>query len=129
MGKEIYHRKLKQKLSEFPRHYMSNTKWCKLFKLLSDEKSEVKKVKIVSIWKDNDSTLDELDAQQLKNFEETFNNNGIKDVLIGGPINFNEIKKLIIQTNSIVNLCQSVNSLGLFEKEENENEIIIFGYK
>ncbi len=129
MDKEIYDRKLNLKLSEFSGHFMNDTKWRKLFHLFSTEGLGVVKVKIISVWKDGDSSSDELDINQLKNFENTFNKSGINDVLIGGPLYFKEIKKIVVQTNAVKILSLAIDKLGMFEKDEKLNEIIILGYK
>jgi hypothetical protein len=129
MNIENYNRKLTNSLSELSGHLMNDSKWRKVFRLISSIDFNVKNVKIVSVWNDSDSTNNELNIEHLENYNETFNEKGINDILIGGPLYFKEIKKIIIHSDSIELLISSINELGILETEKFENKLTLIGYK
>jgi len=116
----MYQRKLTQRLAGFLGHYMNDTKWWKLFECLSMEALGVSSVKIISIWDDGEDRLNELTPQQLRNPVETFHRHGIRDILIGGPMAFREIRKIVVYAKNLDKLLEDIGKLGVFEQEKCE---------
>lgn len=125
MNQIDYQRKLHAKLSKFSGSFMNNVKWRKLFRFLSSEDLSIKKVEVISIWRDSNSGLDYLDPQQLINFDLIFDEHGIKDVLIGGPLPFKEIRAIVIQSENINGLINGIAHLGRFDFEKEGDAPII----
>lgn len=108
---------------------MNNTKWIKLFRFLSNGGLKIKKIEVISIWRDSHSSLDYLDPKQLPNFDLLFNEHGIRDVLIGGPLSFKEIKAIKIESENVHKLIKGISHLGRFDFENEDDVITIYGYK
>jgi hypothetical protein len=82
-------KRLDNKLSEFSGRFMSDSKWTKLFKALSQNKGIVKRCLIKNVL---DNTLREIEIPLMEKFGGTFNDKGIEDIMTGGPTSFKEIE-------------------------------------
>jgi len=69
--------------------FMNNTKWIKLFKVLSEHSHDIRKCMVVDIY---DDIKRELIVPTIVEFDTTFIANGIKDIPFAGPILFKEIR-------------------------------------
>jgi len=134
-------RRFNRKVSEFSGHFMSNSKWLKLFKVISLHYPQIRRCLIVDIYHDESFEIIIPSADQ---FDTVFYAKGIKDVLMGGPMLFKEIRWIEIPENwpedvytqfrnapaqNLSNLEQEINGIGEFVIERGENSLKVFGYK
>jgi hypothetical protein len=73
-----------------PENHPKN-KWLEIFQLLSQNHHFIKKCLIKNL---NDDRLRDLPIPSIEKFSQFFSSNHIKDVLLGGPIYFQEIESL-----------------------------------
>lgn len=129
-----YKRKLQRRINSFSGKFMSDSKWLKLFKILSVT-DVIKKCSINSIW---DNT-NELHIPNEEDFSDVFTETGIKDVIIGGPTTFKEIRSIEFpakwksgntsQKQDLIEIRKVIEASGLYEIEVDINKLIIYGYR
>ena len=138
-------RKLANRLNEFSGNFMSNAKWTKVFVKLSENKDLISKCFIKDIF---DDLLREIKIPSIENFSTTFNDNGIKDVMTGGPSPFKQIEWLEFPSQwtikremrgqtlqpqkfnqDILKIKNLLHDVGQLEIECDEDKLIIYGYK
>lgn len=124
---------------------MNNSKWRKVFRALSENYSMVQKCLIKNI---GDPKLRELKIPSPENFDQTFSVEGIKDVMLGGPLFFKEIECLEFpknwETNRIMRdqklapkkhqqdiqkIQEIISHLGQFELELSEQKLLLCANK
>lgn len=129
----------------FPAHFMSNTKWLKVFIILSRQAEMIHTCLMKTIW---DDRLREIPLPTFENFDQTFHDSGIKDVLIGGPLSFKEIEWLEFpaeqtrsgqirheesesfkHTQDILSINEWLIQSGQLEIELTPTKLIVYGYK
>jgi hypothetical protein len=143
---EKYSKKQERILSEFSGRFMSNSKWLKLFKILTENRQIVDKCYVIDIYNDKPKVLD---VPTYKDFTDSYSDIGIKDgVLIGSPLLFKEIKLLEFPAswsierkmrNQILEPSIYYQDLDLIQArivpigelviERDENSLKIYGYK
>ncbi len=147
MNTEInkYHQKLIKRIDGFSGKFMSDTKWTKVFKILSQNSALIHKCLIKDIWNDR---LTEIQMPELQYFDLTFHSKGIKDVITSGPIIFKEIQWLELPSHwlidrkmrnqklephkykqDILEVKSVLDTVGQLETEINEDKLIIYAYK
>ena len=133
-----------QKL-QFSGSYMSDTKWLKFFQALSNEPDLVKKCLIKNV---GDELLRELALPTKANFEETFYQAGIKDVMPSGPMEFKEIELIKFPhkwetqrtmrdeilspfryAQATGRIQATIEKLGKFQMELTEEGLTVYGYR
>ena len=138
-------KKLDRKINTYSGKFMSNSKWLKLVKALSANHKIVNKCFIVCL---NHDRPQKLLIPPIEKFYDTYNNNGIKDVIVGGPILFKEIKwvefpaawsnkrkmrEQILEplyfTQNLDLIQQLIESIGELNIERDEHYLKIYGYK
>ncbi len=141
---EKYLKKQHRILNEFSGRFMSNSKWLKLFKILTENRQIINKCHVIHIYDDKPRVFD---IPTYEGFNDTFSDIGIKDVSIG-PLLFKEIKSLEFPAswsierkmrNQILepavyyqnlNLIKELTvSIGELAIEVDENSLKIYGYK
>jgi len=124
---------------------MSDTKWTKVFKTLSEYYAIINKCLIKDIW---DDVLREIDIPSVENYSTTFHNSGIKDVMTGGPSLFKEIEWIEFPSNwlieremrneklephkrsqDILKIKECLLTIGQLEIEMTTDKLILYGYK
>ncbi|WP_324027832.1 hypothetical protein QSV08_07765 [Maribacter sp. BPC-D8] len=143
---EKYQKQLKTKIDMFSGQFMNNSKWTKLFKELSNNSIETKKCLIKSVF---DTILREIEIPNADNFNESFSKTGTNDnITFGGPCAFKEIEQIIfpqewtsdrqmrdqklepkIYNQNITNIKSIIDSVGKFEMEINNENLIIYAYR
>jgi len=145
IDKEKYQKKFQQQLDNYSGRFMSNSKWTKLFKKLSQNSELVNKCLVKGIWDDN---LSEIQIPNIDNYSETFNDIGIRDVFISGPYQFKEIEQLVFPKvwtigrkmrtqvlepfkteQDIKQIMYIINKLGKFETKIDDEKLILYAYK
>lgn len=140
-----YERKLSNRLNDFSGNFMSNTKWKKLFLKLSENKDHISKCLIKDIF---DDVLRDIEIPTIENYASTFDDEGIKDVMSGGPSTFKEIERLefpsqweiirdmrgqILEPHKykqdIFQIKNVIQQEGQLEIEFGPDKLIIYGYK
>ena len=130
----------------FSGQFMNNSKWTKLFKELSNNSIEIKKCLIKSVF---DNILREIKIPNADKFNESFSKTGTNDnITFGGPCAFKEIEQIIfpqewttdrqmrnqkleqrIYNQNIENIKNIIDSIGKFETEIYNGNLIIYGYR
>lgn len=130
----------------FSGQFMNNSKWTKLFKEFSNNSIEIKKCFIKSVF---DNTLREIKIPNADKFNESFSKTGINDnITLGGPCEFKEIEQIVfpqewtsdrqmrnqklepkIYNQNIENIKKIIDSIGKFETEIDNGNLIIYGYR
>ncbi|MFH4966562.1 hypothetical protein V8G61_00040 [Gaetbulibacter sp. M240] len=143
---EKYEKQLKTKIEMFSGSFMNNSKWTKLFIGLSNNLTEIKKCYIKSVF---DDILREIKIPKTDNFNDSFSKTGIKDnILTGGPCEFKEIEQIIFPyewksdrqmrdqklepkkfNQNIDKIKIMTDSIGEFEMEIDNENLIIYGYR
>ena len=138
------HRKqLEKKIGRFSGEFMSDTKWTKVFKVLSSHSNVVNKCFIKDVFSD---PLQEVRIP--KNFDSAFNNKGIKDIMTGGSMAYMEIEWIELPSNWIINremryekleprkysqnifkIKEYLGESGQLEIEISDGKLFVFGYK
>ena len=145
IDKEKYLKKLEHRLELYTGKFMSNSKWAKLFKKLSQHADIINKCFVKSIWDDN---LQEIQIPNPNMYSDIFNDNGIKDVFIGGPFQFKEIEQLVFlktwthrrqmrtqnlepfkYQQDIEKILDIVRQVGKFETHIDNDKLVIYAYK
>jgi hypothetical protein len=140
-----YLSKVEKRASRFSSKLMSNAKWLKLFRVLSDHKELIAKCYITGIWDDIPRALDIPGAGQ---FDDTFYAQGIKDVPPAGPCLFKEIRWIafpaswqikrqmrdetlapIIYTQDVEKIHQLLSAVGQLDMEYEDGDLKVYGYK
>ncbi len=140
-----YHQRLEKKIESFSARLMSDTKWTKVFKTLSQHSDLINKCLIKDIWND---VLREIHIPSLESYTETFHNSGIKDVMTGGPSVFKEIEWVEFPSNwviarqmrneklephkysqDILKIKECLLTVGQLEIEMETDKLILYGYK
>jgi hypothetical protein len=141
---EKYLKKQEGILNEFSGRFMSNSKWLKLFKILTENRQIIDKCHVVDIYSNKRKAFD---VPTYEAFNDTYSDIGIRDVSIG-PLLFKEIKLLEFPAswsierkmrNQILkpfiyyqdlDLIQArIVPIGEFVIERDENSLKIYGYK
>lgn len=143
---EKYEKQLKTKTEMFSGQFMNNSKWTKLFKELSNNSIETKKCFIKSVF---DNTLREIKIPNADKFNESFSKTGTNDnITFGGPCSFKEIEQIVFPqkwtsdrqmrnqklepksyNQNIENIKKIIDSIGKFETEIDNGDLIIYGYR
>ncbi len=142
---EKYNNRLDKRISEFSGHFMSNTKWTKVFSILSQNKDIIKKCLIKDVF---DNTLRQIDIPNFQKFADTFHEQGIKDVMTGGPSTFRQIEWIEFPARwtidrsmrtealaphkfhqDITSIHKLVNKVGEFTINFDNDKLIIYGYR
>ncbi len=145
IDKEKYLKKLEHRLELYTGKFMSNSKWTKLFKKLSQHSDIINMCFVKSIWDDN---LQEIHIPNPNMYSDIFNDKGIKDVFIGGPFQFKEIEQLVfVKTwtlrrqmrtqnlepfkyqQDIEKILDIVRQVGKFETHIDNDKLVIYAYK
>jgi len=126
IDKNKYLRIHQNALNKFSGKFMSNSKWLKLFKLVSDNLNIINGYTIIDIYDDIPCFVDAVD---LIHFEEVYNTDGIKDVIRRGPMLFKEIRWIELHANDAGFLEKILPQLGELVIEKDENSFKIYGYK
>lgn len=140
-----YQRKLARRISDFHGHFMSDSKWTKVFTALSQNNNLIEKCLIKSI---PNSILQQIDIPSLKNFGNTFDEKGIKDVMLGGPIPFKEIEWIefpvrwtqerqmrnytlepLLFHQDINEIKNIMDKVGQLETDVDSDQLKIYGYR
>lgn len=140
-----YEKQLKTKIEFFSGSFMNNSKWTKLFNELSNNSNEIKKCFVKNIF---DDILRELPIPEKNNFNKSFTESGIKDIMTSGPCSFKEIEKIIFPkqwetdrqmrdeklepkkfNQNIENIKNMTGSIGKLEIEIDNENLIIYGYR
>jgi hypothetical protein len=127
INNDTYLRKQQNALNVFTAKFMSNSKWVKLFRAISEHLDKVEYCEINSIY--NSDRSQELEIPSSENFQDTFQEKGIRDVLIGGPILYKEIQSIRIYVKEPDSFEEMIQSLGEFSIERDSKFLIIYGYK
>lgn len=115
------------RINEFSAHLMNNSKWLKLFKALSVIHEKIDNCFIVDIYR---ITPFRLEIPSIKDFNSTFHQSGIRDVLIGGPMGFKEIRLIeICSQDYLMEIKVLLSNLSQFEVEDIEGGLMVYGYK
>ncbi|WP_162056335.1 hypothetical protein [Pontibacter pamirensis] len=140
-----YRAKLTKKLDTFSGRYMSNTKWSKLFKVLSQNHELIGKCLIKDVW---DNVLREIRIPRIDGYSVVFNEKGINDTMTGGPTSFKEIQWIEFPSKWTVNrpmgqqilesftyyqdiseISNKIAGIGELEIELSPEKLIVYGYK
>ncbi len=140
-----YEQRLEKKIDSFSARLMSDAKWTKVFKTLSQHSDLIKKCFIKDIW---DDVLREIHIPSLEGYAETFHDSGIKDVMTGGPSVFKQIEWVEFPSNWVVRrqmrneeleshkysqdiftIKECLLTVGQFEIEMETDKLILYGYK
>lgn len=106
---------------------MSNSKWLKLFKILSENHQIIEACRVKNI---HDEMLRKLTIPPLEQFPSTFFEKGIRDVMQGGPTSFHGIELIEVTTKKAAEHLEEVLSKrGQFETAINGDTLTIYGYK
>ncbi len=125
---------------------MNNSKWIKIFKILSNNSAEIKKCLIKNIFDDN---LREITISKTHNFKESFSKTGINDnIIYCGPSSYKEIEQIIFPqewtinrkmkneklapktyNQNIENIKNLLISIGKTEIEITNGNLILYGYR
>ncbi|MES2275130.1 MAG: hypothetical protein V4592_03845 [Bacteroidota bacterium] len=141
----LYQQRLEKRISLFSGRFMSDSKWVKLFTVLSNEFPLVKKCLIKDVM---DSHLREMEVPAIDKFLETFHNKGIKDVMSGGPSQFKSIESIefpavwevkrkmrtqvldpIIYRQDIFQIKNILDAIGQLETFIDNDKLIVYGYR
>lgn len=144
-GNLKYEARLAKKLGSFSGRYMNNSKWTKLFRVLSQHDDVVKKCLIKDVW---DNVLRELKIPSFDEYPMVFNEKGINDTMTGGPSSFKEIEWVEFPSEWTVNrpmgqqmlepftyyqdileISNKVAVIGELEIELTSEKLIVYGYK
>ena len=142
---EKYLKKQNRILNEFSGRFMSNSKWLKIFKILSTNHEVFSKCYIIDIY---DERAIEFDIPTYDDFDGTFSDTGIKDVTMGGPLLFKEIKLLglpaswsiernmrnqilkpFVYSQNLDVIQALIVSIGELLIERDEDGLKVYGYK
>lgn len=142
---EKHLKKLEHRLDNFTGKFMSNSKWTKLFKKLSQHTDIINMCFVKTIWDDD---LMEIQIPYPNLHSEIFNDHGIKDVFTSGPLQYKEIEQLIFPKvwtigrqmrtqnlepfefqQDIEKVLEIVGQLGEFETHINNDKLVIYAYK
>ena len=142
---EVYLDRLNKRIKEFSGTFMSNSKWQKLFLVLSRNLDTVKNCRIKTV---GDTRLREFEIPNPNNFSEAFHPEGINDIGISGPFFFKEIEQMIFPKfwsikrsmgneslepfnyhQDIIRIKELIEETGKFELEIDDSELILYGYK
>ena len=124
-----YLRKLNNNINKFSGKFMSDTKWLKVFKKLSEHKNLISKCPIKSI---GDDYIREIHIPSIENFARTFNKKGVNDITPGGPFYFKAIEWVEfpkLGKQDIAAIKNILEQIGQFETLLNDEKLIIYGYK
>jgi predicted DNA-binding protein (MmcQ/YjbR family) len=111
-----YQIRLSKKLDVFNAKYMSNSKWIKLFNILSLHSDLVSKCLIKDVW---DDVLREVNVPSIDEFSIVFNAKGINDVMRGGPTEFKEIEWVEFPSEWKINRPMGTHQLEPFTYHQN----------
>ena len=107
---------------------MNNSKWIRLFKVLSTINTKVNSCLLYSIY--NDQRAINLEIPSEAEFNSTFYSSGIRDVIIAGTILFKEIRFLeICYDKNIDEINALITNLGKLEIERTETCLKIYAYR
>lgn len=142
---EKYNKRLDKRISEFSGRFMSNAKWTKVFTALSQNSDIIKKCLVKDVL---DDTLRQIDIPTFQKFTDTFHDQGIKDVMTGGPSTFRQIEWIEFPAHwtidrtmrtetlephefhqDIATIQNLLNKVGEFAINFDNDKLIVFGYR
>ena len=145
LDKDRYQKKLEKKISAFSSSFMSNSKWTRLFAVLSQHHDVIEECLMKSIF---DDQLRKIPIPNFAFYANTFSDSGIKDVMVGGPSSFKTIEWIEFQRHvttqrtarteslepfhslqDIQKISDILDTVGQFAKEITEDKLIVYGYK
>jgi hypothetical protein len=141
---EIYRKRLEKRLEKFTGQFMSDSKWTKLFKILSENQILIKRCLIKDVLEDK---MWLLEIPNIHDFADVFNEKGFNDIVIGGPSTFKQIEWIefphqwtisrkmrtqvlepLMYQQDLLLIKTQLDSLGQLKIEFTNEKLIILGY-
>ena len=127
-----YAREKKEKIiGSFQSSYMSDSKWVKLLRVLSNSAGLVSSSKVKLVW---DEEVREIEINENISYNFDYYEKSMESMISGYPKGFYDYKEIewvefLLLPQNISKFDEVLDSVGKFEMEAIENGFRLYGYK